>query len=282
MAASLRTAARLRSALGLAVLAAALLPSPGADGQVAAARSRWWSELDETRLLLDDGRWRKAVRELVRLRQEVLRTSWREPDLGEVLAELAFQAAVAHAELRDDEAALWEWHVALNHERARGALELAGRDLSRYGRAAELLGAQPLRALGEAPPGQQPVTPRPDRDYEPPAAREDFEVEPLVNSAAVQERPGPVILEVLIDSVGRFRHPVLVSSWSHPVTVQWALDNLRRSPPYRPARMEGQPVAVLERVEFHLGDPMRGRSRRDRPRPRGHPRVEARRSAVGG
>jgi hypothetical protein len=107
------------------------------------------------------------------------------------------------------------------------------------------------------------VTPRPDRDYEPPAAREDFEVEALVNSAAVQERPGPVILEVLIDSEGRLHHPVLVSSWSPPVTVQWALDNLRRSSPFRPARMGGEPVAVLERVELHLVDAKQGRSRRD-------------------
>jgi hypothetical protein len=154
----------------------------------------------------------------------------------------------------------------------RGRRELAGRDLASFGRAGALLAAHPLRAAEEAPPGVELAELRPDRDFEPPAAREDIEVEPLVNKGAHQERPGPIILEALIDSEGRLQQPVLVSAWSHPVVLQWALDNLRGAGPFHPARMAGEPVASLWQLELSLDDggrfgEMRGRRGWHRRRP---------------
>lgn len=249
-----------RAATGLLVLVAALLPSSGADGQAAPTASRWWDEVARVRNLLDDGKWHKAARRAVALREELVGSSWREPDLGAVLAELAFQAAVARAGLGEDEAALWEWHSALNLERLGGRSELAGRDLSRYGRAAGLFAGHPLRAEGEIPPGHRPASPRPDRDWEPPGPREGFVLAPLENSGAAREWPDPVVFELLIDRDGALRYPVLVSLWSHPVVVQWALDNLRRAAPFQPARMEGEPVEVLWRIELDLRDASAGPS----------------------
>jgi hypothetical protein len=251
-----------RAAAGLLVLAAALLPSSGADSQVAPTASRWWDEVARVRNLLDDGKWQKAARRAEAVREELVGSSWREPDLGVVLAELAFQAAVARAGLGEDAAALWEWHSALNLERLGGRSELAGRDLSRYGRAAGLLAGHPLRAEGEIPPGHSPANPRPDRDWEPPGPREGFVLEPLENSGAAREWPDPAVFELLIDRDGALLYPVLASSWSHPVVVQWALDNLRRASPFRPARMEGQPVEVLWLVELDLNEVLGGYSGR--------------------
>lgn len=246
-----------RAVLGAFVLCLLLPASSPVDAQLGAARSRWWSEVDRVGETLEAGKWRKAVKRAEDLREEVMRSSWREPDLGEVLAELAFQLAVAHANRNEDEEALWEWHTALNLDRARpggGRREIAERDLSPYGRAAELLAAHPLRAHEEYPPGYPPVDVRPDRDYEKPEPREDFQLEPLVNTSATREVVDPVTVEVLVDAEGRLRQPVVVTPWSHPVAIQWALDNIRRSGPYRPARMEGETVAVLQPIELHLGD----------------------------
>jgi len=174
-----------------------------------------------------------------------------------VLAEIAFQLAVARANQGEDERALWEWHTALNLEAAKGLRGIAERDLAPYGRAAELLAAQPLRTFEEYPPGYPEVEVRPDRDFEHAEEREGFQLEPLTNTAATREVVDPVTLEVLIDTQGRVRHPVLVTPWSHPVVVQWALDNLWRSQPFRPARMNGEPVAALRAIDFHVGDASR-------------------------
>lgn len=243
-----------RAALGAVVLSLVLPASSPLDAQLGAARSRWWSELDRVGEMVEAGKWRKAAKQAEDLREEVTRSSWREPDLAEVLAEVAFRLAVARAHRGEDEAALWEWHTALNLERAKGRREIAERDLAPYGQAAELLAAHPLRAFEAYPSGYPEVEIRPDRDYEHPEQREDFQMGPLVNTAATREVVDPVTLEVLIDAQGRVHQPVLVTSWSHPVVVQWALDNLRRAAPFRPARMNGEPVAVLHAIEFHVGD----------------------------
>lgn len=244
-----------RTLLGALVLSLVLPASSPLDAQLGAARSRWWGEVERLGGMLEAGKWKKAAKQAEDLREEVTRSSWREPDLSEVMAEIAFQLAVARAHQGEDEAALWEWHTALNLERAKGRREIAERDLVPYGQAGELLAAHPLRAFEEYPPGYPEVEVRPDRDYDHAEQREDFQMEPLTNTAATREVVDPVTLEVLIDVQGRVHQPVLVTPWSHPVTVQWALDNLRRAAPFRPARMNGEPVAVLRAIEFHVGDP---------------------------
>jgi hypothetical protein len=254
MIANYRGSRGIRAVLGAVVLSLVLPASSPLDAQLGAARSRWWSDVDRLGGMIEAGKWKKAAKQAEDLREQVMRSSWREPDLAEVLAEIAFQLAVARANQDEDDLALWEWHTALNLEAAKGRRGIAERDLTPYGRATDLLAAHPLRAYEEYPPGYPDVEVRPDRDYEHPEQREDFQIGPLTNTAATREVVDPVTVEVLIDAQGRVHQPVLVTSWSHPVTVQWALDNLRRSAPFRPARMNGEPVAVLRAIEFHVGD----------------------------
>lgn len=248
----------LRAVIALAVLGGLLPVSFPADAQVGISGSRWWDEVDGVGELVDAGKWRRAARQAERLRDEVMSSSWREPDLAEVLAELAFQLAVARTNLGDEEAALWEWYTALNLERMRGRREIAERDLSPYARAAELLADRPLRAPEEYPPGYEPVDVQPLRSFEPPVSPPGFEVETLVNTAGTLESVDPVRVEVLVDTDGSLRHPVLFSTWSHPVVVQWTLDNVRRSSPYRPAKLDGEVVAVLQPIELSVGEQLHG------------------------
>lgn len=242
---------------GIVLLAGTVAASSPVDAQ-APARSRWWSEVESVAEQIGDERWRKAARRLDTLRERVLRRSWRDPDLGEVFAELAFQAAVVAANRGDGDEALWEWHVALNHDRAHGGGRMAERDLTSYGAAEELFAAHPLRRRGRFPPGEAGLDPRVrGRRVEPAEPPADFETRALANDAALRESSAPVLIEILVDADGSLRQPVVLSPWSHPVVIQWGLDNLRQMPPFRPAHVDGEPVPALQEIELELSRPDR-------------------------
>lgn len=253
------------TALAFAVLStAALQVSPAATAPLAAQSigaqpSRWWGEVDRVGDLLEDGKWKKVLRQAQALRAEVVAESWREPDLSQVLVELAVQLAVASAESGDEERALWEWHSALLHERhgggTRGAEPLANRlaegDLAAYPKSAELFTGYALRREGEYPEGHPPVTLRPGLPFEP-ATAPVWSPPPLVNSTATSEAVAPVHFEVFVAPSGDIAEPVLITEWSNPLVVQWGLDSLRAAPSFHPATMEGEPIGWLSPVELTL------------------------------
>lgn len=244
-----RTVIVLVAAIGafLAAPLAAQTPEP----------SRWWSEVDRVDAFLREGRWKTAGRAGDRLRRQVMELSWHEPDLGQVFSELAFQAAVVHANRGDDEAAIWEWHAAQCLERvagrARGGTALAERGLAPYGRAAQLFPAHPLRERGEAPPGEELPQGTLFLDFEA-AIPPSYGVLRLRNVNVGRVRLPPVAFEVWVHRDGRMSHPVVTSPWSPPVMLQWGLDNLRVMPRFEPARYQGEPVGSLENVELELGE----------------------------
>lgn len=235
---------------------AALAAAPALAAQdLGTSPSRWWGEIERVERLVTAEKWKKAARTAEQLRAEIVRSSWREPDLGQVFSELALQLAIAHASLDDEERAVWEWHSALAHERvagpARGRPALEERDLAAHPRAAELFAAHPLRREGEYPPGHPPVQVRPDRDFFP-AGAPAFSPEPLANQEAARQALPPVHFEVFVDRDGRVSQPVVTTPWSNPVTVQWGLDALRASPPFEPAVLDGETVGWLGPVELDL------------------------------
>lgn len=243
-----------RIALGLALAVLGAAPAPAAARSIGAEPSRWWGEVDRLGGLLEDGRWAKVERQGGALRETVMSESWREPDLAQVFAEIAFRIAVAAAERGDEERAVWEWHSALAHERFAGRARgtpIAERDLAAYPRAAALFARHPLRRAGEYPPGHPPVELRPDRDFRP-AAAPSFRIEPLDNFVAANETVAPVHFEVFVAPDGRIGQPVVVTDWSNPVVVQWGLDGLRASPRFEPAVLDGEPVGWLAPVELTL------------------------------
>ncbi len=247
-----RGASRRRLLLATACLALALAGAPPAAGQDAhpgVQRSRWWDGVKRCENALGRSRWRRALKCVDALRDKVSEKSWYEPDLGEVLATLELQRAVAEANLGRDDDALWDWWEALNLHP-----DVASTDLAPYGKASELLRSHPLRGRGEYPEGYQAPEIIPGAsDYQPPV--EDLEPTPKVhpNGAALHKNLPPVQLEVFFDARGVPRQPVVTSDWSHPITIYWALETLRFSPPARPAHLDGKPVATLEQVEFDWG-----------------------------
>lgn len=222
--------------------------------------SRWWNEIDHVDRFARQGRWKTAAREVEKLRAEVMRVSWREPDLGQVFAELAFLSAVAHANRGEDEEAVWEWYVAQAYERAagpaRGGPGLAERDLAPYGRAADLLPGHPLRKRGEVPAGVEPPEDALFTELEPPVAP-PYEPTDLRNVNVEKSRLTPVTFEVYIDPEGQIHQPLITSPWAPPPVLQWGFDNLRRMGRFTPARLRGQPVGALQDIELTLGAPSR-------------------------
>jgi hypothetical protein len=228
--------------------AAPALPQGGRAGY---GRSRWWPEVERNETALGKGRWKRALSRAERLMEQVLHKGWREPDLGRVLGALELQRAIAEANLDRDEQAIWDWQAALNLDPGldpRRGSGPGGEDSALYGRAEELFSRHPLRRRGEYPDGYAAPDVRPGSDYRPPAAAGEMPTRVLANPAAMEERLTPVDVEVLIDASGHVHQPVVVSSWSHPVLVCFALEALRASPPLRPATLDGTPVAVLETV----------------------------------
>lgn len=243
-------------ALGFVLAAPAFAAAPAPAQSAAAQPSRWWGEVDRLGGLLDDGKWAKVEKQASALRETVMHESWREPDLAQVFAEIAFQITVAAAEQGDDERAVWEWHSALAHERFAGRARgtpIAERALAAAPRAAALFAEHPLRLTGEYPPGSPPVEPRPDDDFRP-ATAPSFQVAPLDNFVAAHEAVAPVHFEVFVAPDGRISQPVVVTDWSNPVVVQWGLDGLRASSRFEPAVLDGEPVGWLAPVELTLSN----------------------------
>jgi hypothetical protein len=130
---------------------------------------------------------------------------------------------------------------------------VASTDLAPYGEAADLLSGRVLRRRGEYPEGYRAPVITVTSEYQPPVEKRKPSAAVHRNGAALHKHLPPVQLEVLWDTHGVPHQPVVTSDWSHPITVYWALETLRASPPARPARLDGRPVATLEDVVFEWG-----------------------------
>jgi hypothetical protein len=214
---------------------------PGYEG------SRWWGEVEEVAALLVEARWKRGLARSEELADRVVRRSWHEPDLARVLAALSVQRAVAESALGRDDDARWHVGVALNLEPA------ATERLERYGEAAEPLRGVSLRREGHLPDGTVPPVRFTTPGYEPvevvrPPSTGDF-----ANVQAPHERFPSVTVEVVVGEDGRVRHPVVLSSWVNPVVIYWTLERIRTADyEIRPARIDGEPIAALERIEMEF------------------------------
>ena len=216
--------------------------------------SPWWERLGHTDALLEKERWRKALRAAEALSSEIVRRSWREPDLPQVLAAVAIRRAVAEAALGREADALWSWHTARNLD-PEATPESTGLDLSEASPAVELFRSHPLREPGRLPDGSSPPQ-APLPGYEPPAieAPEAEEI-PFATVQATRVDHPPVLLEVVVDADGGLSHPLVLSSWTEPVPTYWTLETVYEEVGrVRPARLDGVPVATVERIEMRFED----------------------------
>jgi len=214
-----------------------------------AGESKWWPEVRKIDEQLRQHRWKFALRKQVKLEEKVLDESWYGPDLHRVLAELALFRAIADANLRRDREAIWYWHIASNLD-----ARIRDRDLAPYGRAGKLLYEFPLRALGEVPVGFENREPWPGHPVKPPLLPDVPMPTLLFNAAAVRDRAGDFRVEVIVDKQGRLHHPVVVSTYLHPVLNYAALRWLCDLPLAEPQRIAGEPTDTLFQVTIRFRD----------------------------
>ncbi len=204
---------------------------PGLD------QSEWRDEVDKIDADLRAGKWKPSKRAANRVAQQVVRQSWYGVGLREVLSELAFQQAVAAANLGRRDEAVWFWLMAQNVDP-----RIRDKDFAPYGEAGKLLREFPLRRKGEVPARFRVVRPSFTRIFKYPRPIKGWYPTIPLNAAAKIEGVGDLKVELIVDKEGKPHHPVLVSTYQHPVVVYGALDALRTMPPFAPATDNGEVV----------------------------------------
>ncbi len=235
---------------GMTVAARILIPvllSCFAAMPAAGRQSEYWPEVEKIDAALRQQKWKPARKQARKLAATVVKHSWHDIELEEVLAELAFQQAAALANLGEKEAAIWYWHIAQNLD-----FRIVRKDLAPYGVAGKLLREFRLRSPGKVPGGFR-TYPRDGKDRPPglpklPAPRI------LTNTGATTERPGDFAVELVIDQQGKTHHPVVISASLHPIVIYFVLAQMLDFPPFEPARYDGEPVDCLYdlTVRFHI------------------------------
>ena len=197
--------------------------------------SEWSDEISKLAELLRKHKWKGARSGARALGKKVLSKSWYGPDLGRVLAQIALTQAIAEANLHNDREAIWYWHIATNLD-----FRLRKSNLSAYGEAADLLYEHLLRAKGEMPAGFENLEVTPTTPSTRPVAPEMEPPTILNNTAAVREKPGDFHVEVVVDKFGELHHPVVISTYLHPIVIYAVLEWIRDLPPFKPRTIEGE------------------------------------------
>ena len=220
--------------LALSAPSEARAERPGVDA------SHWWDEVAKADRMLRAGRWRAGKSAAKALAAKVVRQSWYGAELRKVLAELAFLRAAAAANLGKRDEALWYWQMAQNID-----FRIRRKDPAPYGEAGKLLREFPLRKRGEAPAGFRIVRPAYGKKFHYAVPTKRWAPTIPLNAGARIEGVGDIKIELVIDRFGVPHHPVIVSTYSHPVVMYGALDELRTMPLFKPARDSGEPVDSL-------------------------------------
>ncbi len=226
--------------LALTLATAASAEKPGLSA------SQWQDELDKVDAKLRAGNWKKGQRAARRTAEDIVRQSWYGAELRRILAELAFYQAAAAANMGQNEEAIWYWHIAQNVDP-----RIRKKDPAPYGDAGKLLREFLLRKRGEAPARFRVARPGYGKRFHHPVPAAGWAPSIPMNAGAKLEGAGHIRVELIVDRQGRPHHPVLISTYLHPVVVYSALDSLRTMPPFQPASDSGEPVDSL--FEFTAG-----------------------------
>ncbi len=217
-----------------------LLPCASAEKNVA-QRDDFVAELAEIDKALLAGKWKSSLKQTQKLAEAIVKNSWTTKDLEEVLAEAAFQQAVAFANLNERYKAIWYWHIAQNLD----FYTVRKKDFEAYGAGGKLLREFPLREEGEVPTGfvTRPHTGAGTKGPELPKIKE---TKILTNTGAQrQRRLGDFNVELVLDEQGKIHHPVVLSTQQHPIVLYWVLEGLLDLPKFGPALYLGEPVDCL-------------------------------------
>lgn len=163
--------------------------------------------------------------------------------VGSELAGPVSRLALAEAGWGHEEAAAWHWHVAQNLDRSI----LSAEELASFGKAGELLARHPLRPAGAAPAGWTVFD---SEDSQVRAGRRiQGEIPKLTQDVAALPVPKSLRVQVVVDSEGRPREPVVLAG-GLPGMVWEVLEGLRDWR-YEPARKGESAVAVFRTVSVN-------------------------------
>jgi len=224
----------LAASLLLALAASSLGAQPGQP------TTQWTAAVGQVDELLLSGQWKRAGKSAERTVRQMLTHGWQHPEtLRRELAELALYQAIAYANQGRQDDAWWLLDTARNLGR-----RVEREELLPYGNAVGILFEHPPRPLHKAPDGvfiaRSPFT----RAYQP---FKRSKLEPtvvLTNTAARDALHAPVKVEVVVAPSGQLTWPVLIDVQAHPVVIYAVLQAVRKIRPFRPARLDGKPVAA--------------------------------------
>lgn len=194
--------------------------------------------LDGIRAQLDAGAWEEATQLVATAESQILHNSKPERDDDRNLAALALYRAVAEANRGDQNAAEWSWYIAFNLHKPT-----AYRDVSAWGKAAEVFAAIEVRDLGRDPKGIKTFHNYPGRPFEEPGIPATRVPQSLSSSHALDQVKS-VQVEVYLDPKGIPHAPRVLGTVKVPMLYYSMMVQLFETR-WRPAGSEGEPVPML-------------------------------------
>ncbi len=237
------TSTHCKSHRGLGLVASLLLAFAGntLGAQPGQPTTQWTSAVGQVDELLLRGQWKRAGKSAERTVREILTHGWQHPQaLRRELAELALYQAIAYANQGRQDDAWWLLDTARNLGR-----RIERDELLPYGNAVGVLFEHPPRPLHKAPDGvfiaRSPFT----RAYHPFERSRQEPTVVLTNTAARDALHAPVKVEVVVAPTGQLTWPVMIDPQAHPVMIYAVLRAVRKIHPFKPARLDGSPVAAF-------------------------------------
>ncbi|MEP7011761.1 MAG: energy transducer TonB [Acidobacteriota bacterium] len=237
---------RVRMALGLTLALAAFAPSAGIAGRkdlidAAKVKADWKRRIDEIEALLRNQSFRKAKKESIRLRDEMIDGVESGQGAATILAIVTFQRAIAEAGLGEELDALWDLNVALSFDPKLKGIDRA----AAYGTTvADLLERGSEEKETEKATVLVPSVsdlPEPGKVSRPEiVSRKNPHYPPSLRRANIT---GTVVSEVIIGVDGDVSSPRLLQGSGSASLDLAALEALRFWR-FRPAQLNGSPVRV--------------------------------------
>ncbi len=233
---------RLLSAVLLPLLAVQPLLAQSSDASSRTV-ARWQKKLRKIDQKIETGDYEAADKAADKLIiEEMVPSLLRGEGGAEMLALATVYQALAESGSEEEESAVWHWHIAQNLDP-----ELRQVSLAKFGPAGHLLEYNRLRGAGE-PPRDTTVFDLTDKERTPthPVALENpYPMIPKDLQAEWYEQQARI--EVVIDKEGRVRSPVVLEG-NLPGKIYLGIESMRLWR-YKPAMLEGEPVAVFFQLE---------------------------------